>query len=696
MKTKTKRFTLIFLVILSGIFCLGMGSAQANGMSSGGSSPMIRASIPAPTRPVITLSNSMTGGTGYTVTPNTVDLTDVNEVYFITGTTNTYGINALVDCTIILDNVSISSSALSTAGIELNGNNVTITLNTGSNNTITATSGEPAIHCTNPSTLILNGDGTLLADSSSSVMCAGIGGRVIEDGGVITISENAAVTATGDIQASGIGGGEQGNGGIVTIKDSATVIATGGSAGGAGIGGGPNMPGPLGTTGNGGTVTIEGTSTVIATGGSSGIGSGINGNGGSVTIKDSAVVTATTTGGAGSGIGSGGVIVPGMPSSGTINISGGTVTALGHVGIGGGTGNINLSGGVIRATGTGSVGIGDNNTATVTVTGGTITTQGGTSENGIDGAAVTISGGNLLSKDGSSASPSSSIFSTTTTNVYQSILTVPGITSSQPITAFSTTDGVSYLINGSTTITDGTQEVLTVWLPSTTTPQTIYVTIGGINYEATYVRPNTGIAQMLTISAVAPTNVAVTGVTLDKSAFSLLQNSMETITATVQPTNATDQRVLWNSSDTNIATVDAAGVVTGKNVGTATITATTNDGSYIANCVVTVTTTSTSSSSTSSSGTSSSGAASSNTPAGGTTNPGGNTGGTNNSKEFWYPNSSGTQNSSSANGGSATVPNSPNYNPVTGGETGTTPVFFGSTIIALLSSLGVVLIKRKK
>jgi len=40
------------------------------------------------------------------------------------------------------------------------------------------------------------------------------------------------------------------------------------------------------------------------------------------------------------------------------------------------------------------------------------------------------------------------------------------------------------------------------------------------------------------------------------------------------PENTTQRDITWSSSDTNIATVDADGVVTGRNLGTATITAT--------------------------------------------------------------------------------------------------------------------------
>lgn len=52
------------------------------------------------------------------------------------------------------------------------------------------------------------------------------------------------------------------------------------------------------------------------------------------------------------------------------------------------------------------------------------------------------------------------------------------------------------------------------------------------------------------------------------------------LSATVLPTNATDRSVSWTSSNTSIATVSSSGLVTaGLTPGTATITATSNDGS---------------------------------------------------------------------------------------------------------------------
>ena len=82
--------------------------------------------------------------------------------------------------------------------------------------------------------------------------------------------------------------------------------------------------------------------------------------------------------------------------------------------------------------------------------------------------------------------------------------------------------------------------------------------------------------------------VAVEGVSLNKSETTLTEGATETLTATVIPDNATDKTVTWTSSDEDVATVDANGKVTAVAAGTATITVTTEDGDFTATCVVTV------------------------------------------------------------------------------------------------------------
>ena len=94
-------------------------------------------------------------------------------------------------------------------------------------------------------------------------------------------------------------------------------------------------------------------------------------------------------------------------------------------------------------------------------------------------------------------------------------------------------------------------------------------------------------AATLTVQA-KPASVPVTGVKLNKTELTLTEGNSETLTATVEPSDATNQNVTWNSSDGAVATVDTSGNVTAVAPGTAAITVTTADGNKTAVCTVTV------------------------------------------------------------------------------------------------------------
>ena len=80
----------------------------------------------------------------------------------------------------------------------------------------------------------------------------------------------------------------------------------------------------------------------------------------------------------------------------------------------------------------------------------------------------------------------------------------------------------------------------------------------------------------------------VTGVTLDKTSTELTEGDVTVLTATVNPSNASNKKVYWTSSDQTVATVDNTGKVSAVKVGSATITVTTEDGGKTATCSVTV------------------------------------------------------------------------------------------------------------
>lgn len=76
--------------------------------------------------------------------------------------------------------------------------------------------------------------------------------------------------------------------------------------------------------------------------------------------------------------------------------------------------------------------------------------------------------------------------------------------------------------------------------------------------------------------------VPVTSVVLDKTRLNLTVGSIETLTATVNPSDATDKTVSWSSTDLSVATVDQNGKVTALKGGTATIRASAGDQSATA------------------------------------------------------------------------------------------------------------------
>ena len=87
-----------------------------------------------------------------------------------------------------------------------------------------------------------------------------------------------------------------------------------------------------------------------------------------------------------------------------------------------------------------------------------------------------------------------------------------------------------------------------------------------------------------------PEIVPVSGVALNKTSTSISVGNSEKLTATVEPSDATNKSVTWTSSDTSVATVAVDGTVTAKAPGIAEITATAADGSgKSATCTVTVT-----------------------------------------------------------------------------------------------------------
>ena len=81
----------------------------------------------------------------------------------------------------------------------------------------------------------------------------------------------------------------------------------------------------------------------------------------------------------------------------------------------------------------------------------------------------------------------------------------------------------------------------------------------------------------------------VTGISLDPREFTLETiGSSFTIKPVISPEDASDVSVVWKSDDPKIVSVTSDGTVTAIGPGTTTVTATTNDGSFSADCTVSV------------------------------------------------------------------------------------------------------------
>lgn len=100
---------------------------------------------------------------------------------------------------------------------------------------------------------------------------------------------------------------------------------------------------------------------------------------------------------------------------------------------------------------------------------------------------------------------------------------------------------------------------------------------------------NSADAEMEWKIKVTAATVKVTKITLNKSQMNLAVNGQEQLTASVLPSNAANKSVTWKARDTNIATVDNNGNVTGKSEGKTKIVCSSIDGSNIeAECEVEV------------------------------------------------------------------------------------------------------------
>ena len=404
---------------------------------------------------------------------------------------------------------------------------------------------------------------------------AGIGGGERGSVGSITIN-GGSITANGGRGGAGIGSGRYGSGGSITITGG-TVTAT--STGGAGIGSGeissPESAHAITITINGGTVIATSTN-------GAGIGAGIGGFGGFITINGGNI-TATSTDGTGIGCGEHETVGPLSGSCGTV-IHASSVIA-----------DTTDFAGIIQ-TGTayqvcGNAVLGENleikTGETLTIpAGASLDCNGKLTNNGI---MVVERGGKLegtLTNNGTIIVKSGGKLEGTPTGSgivkYGPIITTGSLPEGKVGTAYSQT-------------LEATGDSPITWrLASGSLPDGLTLstdgkisgdptTAGSYNFTVTATNDIDSVSEAFTLKVTQP----VTGVTLNKNTLELYTGQSETLTATVQPSNATNQNVTWQSDNANVATVEG-GIVTAVGVGETTITVTTEDGDKTATCQVTV------------------------------------------------------------------------------------------------------------
>lgn len=97
-----------------------------------------------------------------------------------------------------------------------------------------------------------------------------------------------------------------------------------------------------------------------------------------------------------------------------------------------------------------------------------------------------------------------------------------------------------------------------------------------------------GIILLIAIYLLFLRKIDATAITLDKQEINIVVGGNERIIATILPSNAYDKRILWTSSNIEVATVNDNGIITGNKSGEAEIKASTLDGKISSICKVIV------------------------------------------------------------------------------------------------------------
>jgi uncharacterized protein YjdB len=91
-----------------------------------------------------------------------------------------------------------------------------------------------------------------------------------------------------------------------------------------------------------------------------------------------------------------------------------------------------------------------------------------------------------------------------------------------------------------------------------------------------------------TASIIVRVTTPVSSVRLNQTTLTLARNATYQLTSSISPSTASNQGVIWSTSNSAIATVSSSGNVRGIAIGSAVITAQTSDGTFRAACNVTI------------------------------------------------------------------------------------------------------------
>ncbi|MCL2883396.1 MAG: Ig-like domain-containing protein, partial [Coriobacteriia bacterium] len=230
---------------------------------------------------------------------------------------------------------------------------------------------------------------------------------------------------------------------------------------------------------------------------------------------------------------------------------------------------------------------------TLAITGGTVTSIGGNQAGG------SSNNGNSFGTICSTFDLQGGIFKTVSGDLENQSPSVPSHASGLRCDTLGMSGG-TFEASGFTYALESTLGGDFISLPSTYTwwasTDSMPPSDGTLSTVAPYTYSNT--QQYLKIVASTVATVPVQGVSISLPAFAMLSGTVAPLSVTFDPADATDQDLVWTSSDEQVATVDAGGsginsladavMVHAVGPGTATVTATSVDGGFSTSCTIKV------------------------------------------------------------------------------------------------------------